>query len=162
MRRHAILKPGGIDNYRLCTLFKNNFKIFYFGPKSTPIQPLTEHDLPFVFFFCRTYIMTSKSDNEKIRKRLCDNPNPNETSVFLSRNGISLTYTECLTFLLHIHILDEKVKLHKKRIKEEENVVKQEKIDALVKYFDENDSRPLKKFKKDIHDLLVDVRSNYK
>ena len=35
-----MLKPGGIDDYRLCTSFKNIFKIFYFGPKSTPIQPL--------------------------------------------------------------------------------------------------------------------------
>ena len=35
-----MLKPGGIDDYRLCTSIKNIFKIFYFGPKSTPIQPL--------------------------------------------------------------------------------------------------------------------------
>ena len=41
MRRHAMLKPGGIDDYRLCTSFKNIFKIFYFGPKSTPRQPLS-------------------------------------------------------------------------------------------------------------------------
>ena len=40
MRRHAMLKPGGIDDYRLCTSIKNIFKIFYFGPKSTPTQPL--------------------------------------------------------------------------------------------------------------------------
>ena len=41
MRRHAMLKPGGIDDYRLCTSIKNIFKIFYFGPKSTPTQPLS-------------------------------------------------------------------------------------------------------------------------
>ena len=41
MRRHAMLNPGGIDDYRLCTSFKNILKIFYFGPKSTPTQPLT-------------------------------------------------------------------------------------------------------------------------
>ena len=115
-----------------------------------------------LFFICRAYIISSRSDNKKIRKHLCDNPYLHNTSSFLSKNGISLTYTECLEFLQHIHIVDAKVKLHKKRIQEKENVVKQEKIDALVKYFDENDSRPLKKFKKDIHDLLVDVRSNYK